>query len=197
MLAFIFYRLSFILRDEKKQKKQGWLLAFKKTNQSTQEVKHEHFLISTRQNGVRQTDKQINTNRSKHLAESHCWRWQLKSFLPRKERGAWCSHVSGPFIGHFNLLWGHWLGNAAVALAMIGATSEHVLNVPRETFSPGQKITQDTFVPSVLAGLPGEIDASSTVSVRPPHTQPHPPPPSRSMYAARLLTRTLILQCEP
>ena len=28
------------------------MLAFKKTNQNTQEVKHERFLISTRQNNV-------------------------------------------------------------------------------------------------------------------------------------------------
>ena len=30
--------------------KQRWLLALKKTNQDTQKVKHERFLISTRQN---------------------------------------------------------------------------------------------------------------------------------------------------
>ena len=55
------------------------------------------FLISTRQNNCAncrhalpltkwQTDKQIdNTKRSKHLAECHCSRSQLKSFLP----GSW------------------------------------------------------------------------------------------------------------
>ena len=34
-------------------RKQRWLLAFKKTNQNTHEVKNERFLISTRQNNVR------------------------------------------------------------------------------------------------------------------------------------------------
>ena len=47
--------------------------------------------MSTRQNNFRhttqETDKQIyNMKRSKHLAECHCWRSQLKSFPPRKDR---------------------------------------------------------------------------------------------------------------
>ena len=45
-------------------RKQRWLLAFKKTNQNTQEVKLERFFISTRQNNVIifviQSDKRTN-----------------------------------------------------------------------------------------------------------------------------------------
>ena len=36
-------------QDLKKNRKQRWLLAFKKADQNTQEVKNERFLISTRQ----------------------------------------------------------------------------------------------------------------------------------------------------
>ena len=37
---------------KKPHRKQRWLLAFKKTNQNTQKVKNERFLISTRQNSA-------------------------------------------------------------------------------------------------------------------------------------------------
>ena len=42
------------------RRKQRWLLAFKKTNQNTQEVKTERFLIRTRQNNVQFLDKATN-----------------------------------------------------------------------------------------------------------------------------------------
>ena len=57
---------SFFFFVPQNNQKQRWLLAVKKTNRNTQEVKNEHFWIATRQNNVqhtlpltkRQTDKQ-------------------------------------------------------------------------------------------------------------------------------------------
>ena len=51
-----------------KDPKQRGLLAFEKTNENTQEVKHERLLMSTKQNNAqiltkRQTDKHVHKTR--------------------------------------------------------------------------------------------------------------------------------------
>ena len=52
---WVHHRIDYflLLHRRRKHRKQTWLLAFKKTNQNTHEVKNERFLISTRQNNVR------------------------------------------------------------------------------------------------------------------------------------------------
>ena len=94
-LPFFFKLICWMHNVLTGNRKQRWLLAFKKTNQNAQEVKNARFLISTRQNNVqmfsiRHLDKATNryqTQNGDTLSSMSPVKIVGENSCPRKDRG--------------------------------------------------------------------------------------------------------------